>query len=125
MQRFTYRRRHRLTKDLEYDQVLRRGCRKPRGPLTYYILPNDLGHPRLGLSIGKRFGSAVQRNRLKRLLRDAFRTLQHDLPGAYDVVITTKPHAMMRLSDYQRLLLAAVQSGHARWERRAKREEER
>lgn len=41
---------------------------------------NELGHPRLGLTISGRVGGAVARNRWKRLLREAFRLAQHELP---------------------------------------------
>jgi ribonuclease P protein component len=54
---------------------------------------NDLGHARLGLSVGVRAaGSAVRRNRLKRLVRESFRRVKGELP-AVDLVVNAKPAA--------------------------------
>jgi ribonuclease P protein component len=55
--------------------------------------PNGLGHPRLGLAVGVRSaGSAVNRNRIKRVVREAFRHIHQELP-AVDLVVNARPHA--------------------------------
>ncbi len=110
MQRLTFPKRSRLSKDEEYRRALRDGCRKPRGPLTIHVHPNDLDFTRLGLSIGRRCGGAVVRHRLKRLLREAFRLSQHDLPVGYDVVVTARKHARLPLTKYQSLLQAGMEA---------------
>lgn len=71
--RAVYRRRHRLTKALEFKSVYDARLKAPRGPIVVFVRPNGLGHPRLGLSVGRRVGNAVTRNAIKRRLRDAFR----------------------------------------------------
>lgn len=80
-----------------------------RGPVSLYGLQNRLDYPRLGLSIGKRVGNAVARNRFKRLLRESFRLVQHDLPrwegGRFDYVVSLHPHEELTLTDYRRLFL--------------------
>lgn len=71
--------------------------RLSRGALVLSSLPNALPHSRLGLMIGARVGGAVVRNRLKRVVREAFRLEQHHLPGppgsptCYDYVIGVRP----------------------------------
>jgi ribonuclease P protein component len=113
---YAYARKHRLQHALEFEAVYAAKTRESRGPLTVFALPNDLGHPRLGLSVGRRVGTAPKRNRIKRLLREAFRLMQHDLPRGYDVVINVRPHETALLADYQRMLSACVVKLHAKWE---------
>jgi ribonuclease P protein component len=112
---YAYARKHRLQHALEFEAVYAAKVRESRGPLTVFALPNDLGHPRLGLSVGRKVGVAPKRNRIKRLLREAFRLLQHDLPRGYDFVITVRPHDVALLADYQRMLSAAMVKLHAKW----------
>jgi CIC family chloride channel protein len=91
------------------------------GPLRIHGLPNDLGHPRLGLAVSRRVGNAVVRNRNKRMLREAFRLSQHDLPkdpAAYDLVVSVRPHESLPLDDYRNLLLDAAKRLEGIWNRR-------
>ena len=61
------------------------------GLLTLLACRSELDHPRLGLAIAKKSEKhAVQRNRIKRLVRESFRTHQHSL-GPYDIVVMARP----------------------------------
>lgn len=51
---------------------------------------NGLPHPRLGLSVSKRLGNAVARNRWKRILREAFRLHRERLPAGLDLVVVPR-----------------------------------
>jgi ribonuclease P protein component len=115
---YQYSTRHRLSHAREFDAVYAGKTKESRGPLTVFALPNELGHPRLGLSVGRKVGTAPKRNRIKRLLREAFRLMQHDLPRGYDLVINVRPHETALLADYQRMLSAAVVKLHGKWEQR-------
>jgi ribonuclease P protein component len=115
---YPYSSRHRLRHAREFDAVYAGKTKESRGPLTVFALPNELGHPRLGLSVGRKVGTAPKRNRIKRLLREAFRLMQHDLPRGYDLVINVRPHETALLADYQRMLSGAVVKLHAKWEQR-------
>ncbi len=62
----------------------------------YFVLqfrPNALAHSRLGITVTKKVANAVERNRLKRLVREAFRTAGAHLPPGLDLVVIAKPAA--------------------------------
>ena len=75
----------RLLKPSEFDRVMRVRASAVDSQLRVYGAANELGHPRLGLTVSRRVGNSVVRNRWKRALREAFRLAQHDLPS-YDLV---------------------------------------
>lgn len=55
-----------------------------------YAVRNEVGFARLGISVGRRFGSAVARNRAKRVIREAFRQIRHELPPGLDLIVVPK-----------------------------------
>jgi ribonuclease P protein component len=117
--RHTFPPTHRLGGRINFAQVFDARVKESRGPLTIYALPNDLTHPRLGISISRRVGNAVKRNRIKRLLRESFRLMQHDLPRGYDFVVVVRPHETLILAEYQKILLALALKLHAAWQKKS------
>jgi ribonuclease P protein component len=101
--RHKFPRTHRLSGKESFAAVYDARQRQTRGPLTIYAKKNDLPHSRMGLSISRRVGTAPKRNRIKRLLRESFRLLQHELPKGFDWIIVVRPHHPLELEEYQGL----------------------
>lgn len=82
----------RLKTQAHFDHVYATDHFAADGMLVIRAAANDVGFARLGLSVSKKVGNAVVRNRWKRLIREAFRLSQHDLPPL-DLVIRPKAGA--------------------------------
>lgn len=83
--RKTFPKQTRLLASAEFDAVFAQKQSAADGRLVVYGAANELGCPRLGLVVSRKVGNAVRRNRWKRLLREAFRLSQADLPR-FDLV---------------------------------------
>jgi ribonuclease P protein component len=77
----------------EFARVYRKGSVYRGRFFSVHGLPNNLGRPRLGLSVSKKVGTAVKRNRVRRRLKEIFRSSADDLPGGLDFVISARPAA--------------------------------
>jgi ribonuclease P protein component len=89
--------RNRLSRSADFDRVYREGRSHASRHLVVYAFPGgERGEgegPRLGVSVGRKVGGAVERNRMKRLLREAFWATASDLPENYDFVLVARPDA--------------------------------
>ena len=93
-------RRRRLSRSAEFERVYRQGRSKGNRFLVLYAFPREdesradpSEGPRLGLSVSKRIGGAVDRNRVKRVLREAFWEEAARLPTGSDYVVVARPDA--------------------------------
>src|ERR1700684_3745987 len=93
IRKLTFEPRKRLHQPAEFRDVKRRGKKFSDAFFSLSILANHETHARLGLSIATRtFGTAVARNRIKRLARESFRLKQHSLPPV-DVTVSARDAA--------------------------------
>jgi ribonuclease P protein component len=93
--------RRRLSRSAEFERVYRQGRSKSNRFLVLYAFPREEEQeaesgdegPRLGLSVSRRVGGAVDRTRVKRLLREAFWAEAERLPDTADYVVVARPDA--------------------------------
>lgn len=86
-----------MHKPVEFRAVRQRGKKLSDAYFSLSVVDNQGLNPRLGLAIATRvFGSAVARNRIKRLTRESFRLAQHELP-AVDVMVSARDAARSAL----------------------------
>ena len=91
--RLRFTRAHRIRSGLHFARAYERRQRAGDDVLLVFGCENDLPHPRLGLSVSRKVGRATVRNRWKRLLREAFRLSQRELPRGVDLVVIPRPEA--------------------------------
>ena len=87
LSKFGLKKKQRVVSNRRFKEILDARMRFADGLITVFMAENECGYPRIGISVGKRFGSAVTRNRLKRLLREVFRLSQHKIPQKYDYIL--------------------------------------
>jgi ribonuclease P protein component len=88
------RKRRRLSRSGEFDRVYREGSSHTTRYLVLYSFPRsdeDNGEIRLGVSASRKVGGAVERNRVKRVLRESFWSLSDRLPAGHDFVLVARP----------------------------------
>ncbi len=102
MKKYGFSKNKRLTKNSEFKRVIEQKIRFSDGFLILFAAENSLEIPRLGVAVSKRFGNAVVRNRLKRLLREVFRQKQIEIPSGFDYVLMFSDKFLEKIDDQEK-----------------------
>ena len=103
--RYRFGGERRLRKTSQFQWVFSARLSVADDRLIVYGRVNDVQIARIGLSVGRKFGPAVRRNRCKRALREAFRLRQHELPAGYDYVLLPRATAAPLREQYEQSLM--------------------
>jgi len=89
------RKRGRLSRSGDFERVYREGQSHSNRFLVLYVFPRrgeeDEGETRLGISVSRKVGGAVERNAVKRVLKEAFWSLGDSVPAGHDFVLVARP----------------------------------
>lgn len=97
----------RVKENKEFQAIFKKGKSFANRQLViYYIKKQEQNHFRVGLSVGKKIGNAVTRNRIKRYLRQAFHELEKELLPGYDmIIIARQPTKQMEFKEVKSSLI--------------------
>lgn len=90
VRRYGFGKDDRLSKPFEYKIVLEEGQRAATGHFVIYARRRIDGKKRIGISVGKKVGGAVVRNRIKRIFRETFRLNREKFPHGVDIVVIVR-----------------------------------
>lgn len=112
---------HHVCSGVDFDRAYQRRRSASDACLLVFVCENGLPHSRLGLSVSRKVGNAVVRNRWKRLIREAFRLVRLQLPGGVDIVTIPRVDCRPELAQLQTSLRRLVRQAAGRIERDARR----
>jgi ribonuclease P protein component len=101
------KKKYRIKKNDEFQAVFRKGeSFANRQFVVYYLKKPDQDYYRIGLSVSKKIGNAVTRNRVKRYVREVFQEIDEDVRNSYDyVIIARKPTSSMDFHEVKSSLI--------------------
>lgn len=105
--RLTFGSHQRIRSPRDFERIYVQRHRSGDQTLLLFAARNELPWTRIGLSISRKHGNSVQRHRLRRLLREAFRLEQHHIPPGLDLIlIPGRDSKAATLADYRASLVA-------------------
>ncbi len=90
-----------VKKSWQFKRIYKEGVKYSDNLFVLYVLPNSTQETRIGLTVTKKVGISVQRNRLKRLIREVFKSLSEIAPGNDLVIIARKAALNLKYSQVQ------------------------
>lgn len=105
----------RVRSKLDFTAIYERGLRISDSCMSLISLSNNDFQSRLGLAVSKRCGNSVQRNRLKRRLREAFRMSQAELPTGLDLVIQPRANTPIHLAVLRQSMISLAKRAAKKW----------
>ena len=109
MSGFTFTKAQHLRAKADFERVYATKCKAADGVVLMFIARNELAVTRIGLSVSKKHGGAIVRNRLKRLFREAFRLKQHQIPTGLDLIVIPLAKEAASLPVYEESLVKLSQ----------------
>ena len=98
---------NRLKKQADFQKLFHKGKRAHTATLSIVYRPSE--KMTMGISVGKKHGKSVQRNRIKRLIREAFRLNQDKMQGTYSFIILPKVREEYSFKTFERDLQCMIQ----------------
>lgn len=103
-----------LKRNNDFVRIYKRGTFFPGKYIVIYTMKNSAGMNRLGITVGKKIGKSVRRNRVKRLIRESYRYYEPYIPDGLDIVFvarhTDKPCGFDEIRKEMKFLLKKVQA---------------
>jgi ribonuclease P protein component len=112
VRKFAFSRAERLRRTVDFDRAYTEGKKVASSSLVLFFCPSRQEATRLGVSVSKKIGKAVVRNRVKRLLRESFRLNKHALKKGYDILLVARMGIQgMRFRQVEVLILELFRRG--------------
>lgn len=113
----TFRKHEHLLTPAQFQAVYDRRRSVSDSSMIVYARENGLDHSRIGFSVSRKYGGAVQRNRLRRLYREAFRLTKESLPTGLDLIIIPRTQQEPTLDDVRKSLVKLIKQAHKKIEK--------